>query len=282
MKPRVWTVFAAFVFLGVLTQCAVTTTGVTCAWWQSGEQHWLTLMNHAAAFEQTPPGFVICRLPAHAVLLGFTLLLGRWSRIPLTERLGIRRGVRSHWRTGWLLGASLVPLMCSLALSAWLVPPEWSHRFYRQFTPATAVIYLVYLTVLPGFVEELFFRGYVQQRLLQRWSPVTALIITAALFTVAHGVTIPILVTVFPVGLWLGLVAWRSNSIWPSCACHALFNAIWCGWPLLSHLTPWPDAWTFPAACIAAMSGVLCLAYVQPWLLAPFHHSDAVATAGDV
>lgn len=281
MKPRIWTVFAAYVVLGVTTQLAVTTTGVTCAWWQMGERHWLELLNIAATFEQTPPGFVICRLPAHLVLLTCTLFLGRWSATPLSQRLGMRTAARNHPRIGWLLGASLVPLMLALALSAWMVPPHWSLAFYEQFTPVTAVIYLAYLTVLPGFVEELFFRGYMQRRLLQRWSPVTAMIITAVLFTVAHGITLPILLTVFPVGLWLGMIAWRCDSIWPSCVCHALFNAIWCGWPLLSHLTTWPDAWTFPVSCAAAMSGMLCLARVQPWLLEPFSHSDVAASSCD-
>src|SRR5687767_14553314 len=29
------------------------------------------------------------------------------------------------------------------------------------------------------------------------------------------------------IGIWLGLMAWRSGSIWPGIACHALVNGLW-------------------------------------------------------
>jgi uncharacterized protein len=274
MKPRVWTVFVAYLFLGILTQMAVTTTGLTCAWWQTGEQHWLVLLNVAAVFEQTPHGFVICRLPAHVVLLLVTMFLGRISPTPIVDRLGMRSHRWSAGQVVTVLGASFLPLLFSITLSAWIVPVDSSVSFYEQFDVESAIIYLGYMTVLPGFVEELFFRGYVQRRLLQRWSPNWSIIITAGLFTAAHGVTPAILLTVFPVALWLGVLAWKTDSIWPGCFCHAMFNAIWCGWPLLEHLTPWPTSLTLPVAGVTAAMSSRFLVIAWPWLSEP-HRSSA-------
>jgi membrane protease YdiL (CAAX protease family) len=31
----------------------------------------------------------------------------------------------------------------------------------------------------------------------------------------------------FPLGIWLGIIAWRTGSIWPGAICHAIINAVW-------------------------------------------------------
>ena len=33
-------------------------------------------------------------------------------------------------------------------------------------------------------------------------------------------------VGVLPIGIWLSWLAWVTRSIWPSIACHTLFNAV--------------------------------------------------------
>lgn len=274
MRPRIWTVFAAYVLLGALTQSAVTTAGLTWAWWQTGERYWLELLRVAATFEQTPGSFVLCRLPAHLVLLVATGLLGWQSPAPLGDRLGLRSCGWSGRQLMLVFGASAAPLMLSIAISTWFVPEDASAAFYEQFTGWTATAYLAYMMLLPGIVEELFFRGYIQRRLLQRWSPVTAIILTAVLFTVAHGVTPPVLLTVLPVGVWLGWIAWRADSIWPGCVCHAAFNAIWCGWPMLRYHTSWADGMAFLLVCVTALCGATCLGVVLPWLCASPCYDD--------
>jgi CAAX protease family protein len=74
-------------------------------------------------------------------------------------------------------------------------------------------------------VEELFFRGYIQRRLLQRWSPAVAILTTATLFALIHG-NLPQMAVTFPMGIWLGVLAWRTGSVWPSMLCHAFWNAM--------------------------------------------------------
>lgn len=266
MRPRVWTVFTAYVVLGVATQSAVGVTGLTCAWWQTGQCQVLSLYNAAATFEGTPQGFVICRLPAHLVLLAATLWLGRRSRTPFSERLGL---LRCPWSFGQMLvslGAALGPLLIALGMSIWIVPGGSSARFFGQFTGSTTAVYLSYLVFFPACSEELFFRGYLQRRLLKRWSPWTAILVTAVLFTIAHGITPDILLTVFPVAVWLGILSWRTNSLWPSCLCHAWMNFLWTGWPLLHRLCGVSDTLSVPVATYITLTAALCALFTLRWL----------------
>lgn len=40
----------------------------------------------------------------------------------------------------------------------------------------------------------------------------------------------------FPVGIWLGVLAWRTGSVWPSIVCHAFLNGIWNVFQIGVHL----------------------------------------------
>jgi len=81
------------------------------------------------------------------------------------------------------------------------------------------------VAVLPGVVEEFLFRGYVQSRLLLRWPPALAVTVSALIFSVAHLDPLHVL-GVLPLGLWLGVIAWRAGSVWPAVLCHAVNNAV--------------------------------------------------------
>lgn len=79
------------------------------------------------------------------------------------------------------------------------------------------------LSLLPGLIEESLFRGYLQRRLLIHWSAWAAIPVSAACFAVAHVLPVQV-VAVFPLGIWMGIIAWRTGSIWFSMACHAVYN----------------------------------------------------------
>src|SRR5262249_44506433 len=68
------------------------------------------------------------------------------------------------------------------------------------------------------------FRGYLQRRLLQRWHPAVAILVTSALFAIYHG-NLPQIIVAFVMGIWLGVIAWRTGSIWPTMICHGFWNA---------------------------------------------------------
>ncbi len=83
---------------------------------------------------------------------------------------------------------------------------------------------IVIVAVVPGMVEELLFRGYLQSRLLRRWPPLLAVGVSTLVFSAAHFDVMHVL-GVIPLGVWLGTIAWRAGSVWPAMLCHAVNNA---------------------------------------------------------
>ena len=87
---------------------------------------------------------------------------------------------------------------------------------------------LVGLVVFGGlavpFAEELFFRGVVYSA-LRRYGPVLAALASAALFGIAHGVSV-VLVVAFLLGVVNAVLVERSGSIWPAVLAHATNNTI--------------------------------------------------------
>jgi len=90
---------------------------------------------------------------------------------------------------------------------------------------------LLFISLAPGFSEELLFRGYMQRRLLERWNASAAILVTSLIFALFH-ITPHAVVFALPVGIWLGLMAWKSRSVWPGIVCHALINGMWNIWQL--------------------------------------------------
>jgi membrane protease YdiL (CAAX protease family) len=87
------------------------------------------------------------------------------------------------------------------------------------------VMLLGLVAVLPGLSEEGLFRGYLQSRLLQRMPAAAAIGISSLLFAIAHLDPLHVL-AVIPLGVWLGVIAWRCDSIWPSALGHMVNNAV--------------------------------------------------------
>jgi membrane protease YdiL (CAAX protease family) len=124
---------------------------------------------------------------------------------------------------------------------------------YEQLTWTDGLLFLAFVTVVPPMVEELLFRGYIQRRLLRRWSPWVAIPATSLLFAVAH-LDPHLMVVAFPLGLWLGWVAWRTGSVWPAVCCHAFVNFLWIAWRVGERFADWPSATS--AASTAALAVV--------------------------
>jgi len=74
-----------------------------------------------------------------------------------------------------------------------------------------------------GLCEEMLFRGMLQQSLERRLPAAAAVILTAFAFTVLHPLSLcPVLV----LAVVLGVVGWKSDSIYPSVIIHALNNGV--------------------------------------------------------
>lgn len=84
----------------------------------------------------------------------------------------------------------------------------------KEFMPDWLVAALLFFPI--GFGEEIFWRGYVQKKFNEKFSDLTAFLLTVVLYTVVHITSLnPILIiAAFIVGLYWGLIFfWRKNIV---------------------------------------------------------------------
>ncbi|HSC91129.1 MAG TPA: type II CAAX endopeptidase family protein [Gaiellaceae bacterium] len=97
----------------------------------------------------------------------------------------------------------------------------------KGWDPDRAVPFLANAVLVVGFVpmvEELMFRG-LGFSLLSRWGAAAAIVGSAALFALGHGVLAGLPIFLF-LGLGLAWIRHRSGSVYPGIVLHATFNAI--------------------------------------------------------
>ncbi len=140
--------------------------------------------------------------------------------------------------------------------------------------PGTLAIIAV-IAIAPAFCEELAFRGFILsglQSIRGRW---TAILASAMLFGIAHGILQQSIMATL-VGVVLGIIAVQTRSILPCIAFHATHNAL----PVLIAAFPahriggsWlaafievneagGTAWTPAAMCVLPGFGVALLAWL--------------------
>jgi uncharacterized protein len=169
------------------------------------------------------------------VLVAVVVLVARFSAHPWWRRLGLTRGrlpareyataVLASLSLAWAVAAGLLGLLAVTGLTAASfatghVVPAGLMPFAA---PGERAMLLLGGSLLTGVSEELLFRGFLQRGLLDRWRPAAAIAVSAVLFALAHG---PVrFALVLPVGLWLGWLAWRSDSVLPGIAGHVVLNA---------------------------------------------------------
>ncbi len=82
-------------------------------------------------------------------------------------------------------------------------------------------IHFIKLIILSPIAEELFFRGYLLQRLSAKWGLKTGLFISAVIFSVVH----PNIFSALILGLLTTLIYVKTQNIFAPILCHSLSNA---------------------------------------------------------
>ena len=142
---------------------------------------------------------------------------------------------------------------------------------FRQVSPP---IIALCFSLIPAFCEEWFFRGMLLRALSKEWKAWSAILTTAILFGVFHilsnsAISLDRFLPTMLIGILLGYIAWKSNSIWPSFVLHALHNGTvaFLGYyqPQLSKLSWFPEeaekippVWGL-VACVVAMIGIMLI-----------------------
>lgn len=201
------------------------------------------------------------------------LLASLGSRESLRERLAIHKASISRWTWPAIMLATVAVAVASSGAVAlgielhWLPAIKGSHRelaaILATASPPWKLGFVLSGSLLPGVCEELLFRGYMQSRLLKRWSPPVAIGVTSIMFAAMH-IDPTYMVFVLPSGVWLGYLAWRTGSILPGIACHAFVNFVFQGAHALG-LASQSDVEhvTWPVAISIAVSLLVILGVVR-------------------
>jgi membrane protease YdiL (CAAX protease family) len=85
---------------------------------------------------------------------------------------------------------------------------------------------VIAIGIVAGAAEEVFFRGYMQSMLRERWRPALAIVVTSVCFGALHLDLLhaPLAIAL---GVYLGFVTERAGSALPAVVCHIVNNAVY-------------------------------------------------------
>ncbi|WP_203256462.1 CPBP family intramembrane glutamic endopeptidase [Hyunsoonleella ulvae] len=126
---------------------------------------------------------------------------------------------------------------------------------FEDLTTVWGILIVLLIALAPGFIEEIAYRGFLQRGLLKRYKPIVAIAISSIIFGLAHIEPQEIIFTTF-MGLWLGIIAYKMNSIWPTIVCHIAING-WSGSYLIGK-----QLWGFPETPPMIFNGLFFIALI--------------------
>ncbi len=142
----------------------------------------------------------------------------------------------NHWRNpGWRVLAVAVAIGCVQPFAVYPLA-VMDERLFGHSSPPPPLVLWAALTLLPVMVllEEWLFRGAILRRLVRPLGAIAALAISAALFAAAHGWRHGLLAR-FVVGLILGTLYLRTQSLWACITAHTVHDVFAFGWLLHEH-----------------------------------------------
>jgi len=200
--PHVWPLFWTYV-------AVVVGTAVVCFVLFRTDRPDLTLLVQMAALFVTTCIFAALHWPSLAVQL---------------KRLGL-------FRPAALLGLlALAPLLgFNYLYHGWLIRQMGAEHTLPlsrlRELGLTEPTLIFFFCVCPAVIEEIAFRGLVQHWLQVAISPVRALVLASALFTVLH-FSVLSAPYIFAVGMVLGVAKWKTGSLYPSMLIHLIHNLV--------------------------------------------------------
>jgi membrane protease YdiL (CAAX protease family) len=230
-RPRIWTVLVTFVAAVLAVIAAQIVGGIALVAWYLASGGTIQQLQSEVLDLVTSPGPFIAINALTQLAMAAPALAAAWlSPQPLRQRLGlVSPSLRAGSIAVLVLGV-IVPLLIGIGLAlavAEVIEPDQSvKRLYEQMTAAWALPFILFIALAPGFCEELLFRGYLQRRLVERWGAVAGILIASLVFGLFHMMPHAIAFAI-PIGIWLGLLAWRTGSTWPGIICHAALNGLW-------------------------------------------------------
>jgi membrane protease YdiL (CAAX protease family) len=271
-KPRVWTVFVVFVlslvlYVVVVGICFVAVMVMTA-------DHSVTDPKDFGSVVQNPlnhpRALLASAFGAAMVVIFMAVAATACSPVPWKARINFRRPQLSAVR--WLValvGAIAFGIVLNGLAGLKLLPESVAlEAIEKAVTSANGVWLLIVFFViglLPGFSEELLFRGYFQTRLVERWGAAVGILVTAVIFGLFHLDLVQGLYAA-AIGVYLGCLTVWSRSIIPAMICHS-FNNTNTLFVVLATYAPWLETPQSVPVGFALIAVGLTLIGISLWYL---------------
>ena len=230
---------AAYIAMhGTFTENSVTSNFGIISFWMPSDQDLLTKAS------------IIGLFPAAIMIVAIALFFSRFGLPKMAGRLTLRLP-KLGW-LGWIIVVAGFGIAMSLVFAGTMaalgIDPETyspsgsgvtsdnsSAGIVEKTMAALAKDPILFAIALPSVIlaapltEEVLFRGALFSAIASsRLGRVGAVLITAALWALAHAASAPWLFIgmLFIMGICLGLLLLRFGSLWVTIACHASWNAL--------------------------------------------------------
>lgn len=171
----------------------------------------------------------------------------------------------------WLL-LLLVPMTLSVGIvlepAVEAIPmPDFVKKLFDQFFKNTWISFLL-IGVFGPILEELLLRGVVLDGLLKNYSPRFSIIFSAFIFGLIH-LNPWQFIPAFVIGLLMGWLYWKTNSLWPCILMHIFNNSLSASVVMLLD-DPWASTkaivgdqiyWGIYAVAVIVLGGGIWLLY---------------------
>ncbi|MET0552013.1 MAG: type II CAAX endopeptidase family protein [Vicinamibacteria bacterium] len=229
-RPAAWPVLLTFVVLLFAIQVAGALVLAAWAYLSLPAGNAAAVPAQIQVLISTPVGLSVVVLMSAVPLILVAVVGGLASGEPLADRLRTRvRGVRWGLVPLAVLGlAALSHGLNSLIQLSGLADQGTLRLMGDVIASARGWELLLLGAVLAlgaGTAEELFFRGFLQQRLSRRFTPRTGVLVAAVCFGLMHADWVQGPAAAL-LGLYLGWVVERAGSVVPAMVAHAVNNSI--------------------------------------------------------
>jgi sodium transport system permease protein len=161
------------------------------------------------------PALLMATMLTTSLRKSLRLRMPDWTALPLAVLLGVTLHPSYMMLAGWI--SYMYPISDQAA--------EAMKPFTDQIVSAPWMSVIFLMAVVPAICEELAFRGFIFGGLVRQKGRLRAVVVTAVMFGVSHGVLQQSIAATL-MGLLLGWIALRTGSVLPSILIHFANNAL--------------------------------------------------------
>ena len=169
-------------------------------------------------------------LPLFTISAGVLALIVSQNVFPKEEvkkLLSFENNIDTWKLIGWVILLDIFVILPLHAAFTLFVFPDAEQQevinLFKESSGTTLIILALTVSIFTPFAEEFLFRGFILGMLLKRYGPVTSIVISSFIFSIAHE---PIAMALaFGGGCLYGWIRIKTGSIYPSMIAHALWNS---------------------------------------------------------